>query len=106
MLEVKVVEEIDEINNLKEEYTEMSDTYNKFFDEIRTAKLSEDEILKYDSQFKTIGRKTLEMINTILTREQEVETKNNLGTDIVIVIFIIIFIATAAFLIINVLKHL
>jgi hypothetical protein len=46
------------------------------------------------------------MINTILTREQEVETKNNLGTDIVIVIFIIIFIATAAFLIINVLKHL
>ena len=95
-----------EINNLKEEYTEMSDTYNKFFDEIRTTKLSEDEILKYDSQFKTIGRKTLEMINTILTREQEVETKNNLGTDIVIVIFIIIFIATAAFLIINVLKHL
>jgi CHASE3 domain sensor protein len=95
-----------EINNLKEEYTEMSDTYNKFFDDIRTTKLSEDEILKYDSQFKTIGRKTLEMINTILTREQEVETKNNLGTDIVIVIFIIIFIATAAFLIINVLKHL
>jgi CHASE3 domain sensor protein len=95
-----------EINNLKTDYTEMSDTYNKFFDEIRVSKLSEDEILKYDTQFKTIGRKTLEMINTILIREQEAETKNNLGTDIVIVIFIIIFAATAAFLIINVLKHL
>ena len=46
------------------------------------------------------------MINNILSREQNVEAKNNWGTDIVIVIFIIIFMATAAFLIINVLKHL
>jgi hypothetical protein len=96
----------DEINSLKEDYSEMSDTYNKFFDEIRINKLSEDETIKYDTQFKTIGRKTLEMINSILTREEKIETKNNLGTDVIIVIFIIIFVATASFLIINVLKHL
>jgi hypothetical protein len=96
----------DEISNLKKEYSEMSDTYNKFFDEIRINKLSEDETIKYDMEFKTIGRKTLEMINSILTREEKVESKNNLGTDVIIVIFIIIFVATAGFLIINVLKNL
>ena len=95
-----------ETTSLKEDYSEMSDTYSKFFDEIRINKLSEDQVATYDDQFKKIGRKTIEMINNILSREQNVEAKNNWGTDIVIVIFIIIFMATAAFLIINVLKHL
>jgi hypothetical protein len=95
-----------EINGLKIDYTEMSDTYNKFFHEIRSKVLSQDEIINYDTQFKNIGRKTLQMINTISLREQNVSAKTDSQADILIAVFLIIFIAAASFLIINVLKYL
>lgn len=97
---------VTEINALKKDYTEMSDTYNKFFDEIRSNALIQDDIIKYDTQFKTIGRKTLEMINSILSREQVVSNKTDSQADILIAVFLIVFIATASFLIVNVLKYL
>ncbi len=96
----------EETSEIKSNYSEMSDAYNKFFHEIQSSKLDEAEILKYDDQFKKLGRRTLEIINSILTREQAVSTKNDFGADILIIIFLIIFVATATFLIINVLKHL
>lgn len=95
-----------EINALKKDYTEMSNTYNKFFDEIRSNALIQDDIIKYDTQFKKIGRKTLEMINSILSREQVVSVKTDSQADILIAVFLIVFIATASFLIVNVLKYL
>ncbi|MEJ2617470.1 MAG: hypothetical protein P8Z35_21130, partial [Ignavibacteriaceae bacterium] len=97
---------VTEINALKKDYTEMSDTYNKFFDEIRSNALIQDDIIKYDTQFKNIGRKTLEMINSILSREQVVSDKTDSQADILIAVFLIVFIATASFLIVNVLKYL
>ena len=95
-----------EISELKKDYTEMSDTYNKFFDEIRSDALSRDEIIKYDTQFKNIGRKTIDLINSILSREQVVSAKTDSQADILIAVFLIVFIGTASFLIINVLKYL
>ncbi|MFZ0453295.1 MAG: hypothetical protein WCE54_21280 [Ignavibacteriaceae bacterium] len=95
-----------EISELKEDYSEMSDTYNKFFDEIRSDTLTQDEIINYDSQFKKIGRKTIEMINSILSREQVVSAKTDSQADILIVFFLLVFVATASFLIVNVLKYL
>ena len=95
-----------EISELKKDYTEMSDTYNKFFDEIRSDALSRNEIIKYDTQFKNIGRKTIDLINSILSREQVVSAKTDSQADILIAVFLIVFIGTASFLIINVLKYL
>ncbi len=95
-----------EIIGIKRDYSEMSNTYNKFFDEIRSNNLSKDEIIKYDLEFKKIGRSTIEMINNILSREQNVSSRTDSHANILIVVFLIGFIATAGFLIINVLKHL
>ena len=95
-----------EISALKKDYTEMSDTYKKFFDEIRSNALTQDEIIRYDTQFKMIGRKTLVMINGILSREQTVSAHTDSQANILIAVFLIVFIATASFLIINVIKYL
>jgi ketopantoate reductase len=95
-----------EISALKQDYTEMSDTYKKFFDEIRSNVLTQDEIIRYDTQFKMIGRKTLVMINGILSREQTVSAHTDSQANILIAVFLIVFIATASFLIVNVLKYL
>jgi hypothetical protein len=95
-----------EITTIKADYTEMSGTYNKFFDEIRSNSLGQNEIIEYDEQFKKIGRRTLEMINSILLREQTVSASTDSQANILIIIFLVIFIATAGFLIVNVIKHL
>ncbi len=94
-----------EIKEIKADYSEMSDTYNKFFDDIRSNTLNQDEIAKYDEQFKKIGRRTLEMINSILVREQNVSSSMDSQADILIAVFLIIFVVTAGFLIVNVLKN-
>jgi hypothetical protein len=95
-----------EMNAIKKDYSEMSETYKSFFDEILSKKLSQDEINNYDEQFKTIGRSTINMINNILAREQSTSDNKDSQADVVIVIFLIVFISTAGFLIVNVLKHL
>jgi hypothetical protein len=95
-----------EMNGIKTDYSEMSETYKSFFDEILSKKLSQDEINNYDEQFKKIGRSTIDMINNILAREQSISDNKDTQADVLIVIFIIIFISTAGFLIVNVLKHL
>ena len=95
-----------EINGVKKDYSEMSGTYKKFFHDIISKSLNQDEIIKYDEEFKTIGRKTLEMINNILYRESKLSASKDLQSDILIGIFLVVFVLTAGFLIVNVLKHL
>lgn len=95
-----------EMNAIKTDYSEMSDTFKSFFNEILSKQLSQDEISNYDEQFKKIGRKTIEMINNILAREQSLSQQKDTQADVLIIIFLVIFISTAGFLIVNVLKHL
>lgn len=95
-----------DIARIKFNYTEMSDTYNKFFDDIKTNALSQNEVIKYDDKFKKIGRETLEIINSILAREQRIASRSDSQADILIGVFSTIFVAAAFFLIINVIKHL
>jgi len=95
-----------ETNEIRTDYSEMSDTFKSFFNEILSKQLSQDEINNYDDQFKKIGRKTIEMINNILIREQSLSQQKDTQADVLIVIFLVIFISTAGFLIVNVLKHL
>jgi len=95
-----------EIAIIKTDYSEMSGTYNKFFDDIRSNTLNQSEIANYDEQFKRIGRRTLEMINNILSSEQTVSDKTDSQANALIIIFLIVFISTAGFLIVNVIKHL
>jgi hypothetical protein len=95
----------DEINALREDYSEMSDQYSQFFDFIRSNSLNAKEIADYDQVFKQTGRKTLEMINNILSREHNISSSRDWQADILIAVFLIVFVITAGFLIINVLKH-
>ena len=95
-----------EINAIKADYSEMSNTYTNFFHEIKSDSLIQNKIIGYDEQFKKIGRKTIEMINNILHREQELSNKTDSHANILIAIFIIIFVATTGFLIVNIIKHL
>ncbi len=95
-----------EINEIKVDYSEMSSTYNNFFEQISSNLLNQDGINKYSEQFKVIGRRTLEMINNILSREAQISAKTDSQAYILIASFTIIFVATSAFLIVNVLKHL
>ncbi len=94
-----------EIDELKTDYSEMSDNYNQFFNDIRSDTLSREQIYVYDGKFKKTGRKTLEMINSILTREHDASSSKDSQADILIAIFLIVFVVTAGFLIVNVLKH-
>ncbi len=94
-----------EITELKADYSEMSENYNEFFDVIHSNKLSLEEINNYDQEFKKTGRKTLEMINNILAREHDTSSSRDLQADVLIAVFLIVFVITAGFLIINVLKH-
>ncbi len=95
-----------EINELSADHSELSGIYNKFFDKIRSGALSQIEIVKYDEQFKITGRKTLATIENILSREQKISSSTDTQADVLIVIFLIVFVATVSFLIVNVLKHL
>jgi hypothetical protein len=94
-----------ETNELKSDYTEMSNDYSQFFDVIRTRTLTADEIAKYDQEFKKIGRKTLNMINSILSREHNVSSSKDTQADVLIAVFLVVFVITAGFLIVNVLKY-
>jgi len=94
-----------EIEELRNDYSEMSDNYNQFFDVIRSSALSAEEIAKYDQEFKNIGRKTLQMINEILSREHNISSGRDSQADILIAVFLIVFVLTAGFLIVNVLKQ-
>jgi hypothetical protein len=94
-----------EIDELKTDYSEMSDNYNQFFDAIRSTTLSRDNIARYDAEFKKVGRRTIEMINNILTREHNQSSSKDSQADVLIAIFLIVFVVTAGFLIVNVLKH-
>ena len=94
-----------ETNELKSDYTEMSNDYSQFFDVIRTRTLTADEIAKYDQEFKKIGRKTLNMINSILSREHSVSSSKDTQADVLIAVFLVVFVITAGFLIVNVLKY-
>ncbi len=94
-----------EIIELKTDYSEMSDNYNEFFDVIRSNQLSMREVAKYDQEFKKTGRKTINMINNILAREHDISSSRDSQSDILIAVFLIVFVVTAGFLIINVLKH-
>ncbi len=94
-----------EIKELKTDYSEMSDNYNEFFDVIRSNELSLQDIANYDLEFKKTGRKTLDMINNILAREHDISGSRDSQSDILIAVFLIVFVITAGFLITNVLKH-
>ena len=95
-----------EINKINTDYSAMSDTYQNFFTEIRSSVLNRDEIAGYDVRFKKIGRETLEIINRILVREQTLSAKTDWQASVLIAIFLIVFVVTAGFLIVNVIKHL
>lgn len=95
-----------EINEIKTNDSVMSQAYIKFFDDIQSTKLSESKIAQYDAQFKTIGKKTLATINNILVREHEEMEKTDSRTNVLIIVFLIVFAAAAAFLAINVIKNL
>ena len=96
----------DEIKKLKANISEMSKTYNQFFHDIQNHKLSNDEITQYDDHFKKLGRGSLVIIENILKNEMENSAKVNSRTDVLIIIFSIVFVLIAAFLVVNVLKNL
>ena len=105
LIGLKALGETD-VNVLSTDHSELSSIYNKFFDEIRTGALNQTEIAVYDEQFKLAGRKTLATIDNILSREQYTSSSTDTQADVLIVIFLIVFVATVSFLIVNVLKHL
>lgn len=96
----------DEITKLKAANSEMSKTYNQFFHDIQNHKLSDDEIEQYDAHFKKLGRGSLEIINNILKKEITNSKNVDSRTDILIIIFSVVFVLIAAFLVVNVLKNL
>jgi hypothetical protein len=105
LIGLKVLTESD-INGIKTNNTEMSGVYNRFFEDIQSAKLSENKIAYYDAQFKISGQRTSEIIKNILAREHEEQIKNSSRTNFLIIIFLIVFSIAATFLAINVIKNL
>ncbi len=95
-----------ETGELKSSNSAMSDTYREFLDDIKSGKLTESKVARYDGEFKEIGRRSLRLIDGILAREQAVANGMDSKADILIVFFSVVFIGTTAFLVINVLRNL
>lgn len=96
----------DENKELRATIAEMSTAYNQFFHDIQNHKLSDDEIAQYDAHFKKLGRGSLVIIDNILKNETENSKSVNAKTDVLIIIFSVVFVLIAAFLVVNVLKNL
>ena len=96
----------DEITELKKTIAEMTSAYNHFFHDIQDHKLSDEEIAQYDTHFKMLGRGSLIIIDDILKFETENSSNVNSKTDLLIVIFSVVFVFIAGFLVVNVLKNL
>ncbi len=96
----------EEIGKLKATISEMSKAYNQFFHDIQNHKLGDDEIAQYDAHFKKLGRGSLVIIDDILKNEMQNSKNVDSRTDILIVIFSVVFVLIAAFLVVNVLKNL
>ena len=96
----------EETGELKSSNSAMSDTYREFLDDIKSGKLTESKVARYDDEFKEIGRRSLRLIDGILAREQAVANGMDSKADILIVFFSVVFIGTTAFLVINVLRNL
>lgn len=96
----------DEIKELKSSNSEMSDAYKDFFDDIKSGKLTENKAAQYDYQFKTIGQRSLGLIDSILAREQTISRELDSRADLLIIIFFVVFVGTTSFLVINVLRNL
>ncbi|MCL5268897.1 MAG: hypothetical protein M1469_12490 [Bacteroidetes bacterium] len=96
----------DEINELKSSNSAMSDTYKEFFDDIKSGKLTETKSALYDYEFKKIGQRSLDLIDGILAREQAVSIKMDSRADLLIIVFLAVFVGTTSFLVINVLRNL
>lgn len=82
----------------------MSKAYNQFFHDIQNHKLSDDEIAQYDAHFKKLCRSSLVIIENISKNEMENSIMVDSRTDILIIIFSVVFALIAAFLVVNVLK--
>ena len=96
-------EEIDELKNIN---SEMSDAYKDFFDRIQSSTIGDNKVSQYDAQFKKIGERSLEIIDNILEREQAASESMNSRAHVLIIIFSIVFVGTTSFLVVNVMKNL
>ena len=96
----------DELNELKSSNSAMSDTYREFFEDIKSGRLTEAKSAQYDTEFKNIGQRSLQLIDGVLARENAVSKQMDSRASLLIVFFSVIFVGTTSFLVINVLRNL
>jgi hypothetical protein len=95
-----------EADELKSSNSATSDLYKDFLDDIKSGRPSEGKAAEYDAKFKEIGQRSLQLIDSILTREQALSKEMDSKADLLIIAFSVIFIGTTSFLVINVLRNL
>jgi preprotein translocase subunit SecF len=95
-----------EITELKSGNSAISDAYTKFFDDIKSGKLTEAEAAQYDSEFRQIGQRSLQLIDGVLAREHAISRDMDSRADLLIIFFSVVFVGTTSFLVINVLRDL
>lgn len=96
----------EETAELKSSNSEMSDVYRGFFEDMKSGKLTEAKADQYDQHFKKIGQSSLQLIDGILAREEAVSEKMDSRADVLIFVFLAVFIGTTSFLVVNVLRNL
>ncbi|MGC8653460.1 MAG: hypothetical protein ACP5US_05660 [Candidatus Kryptoniota bacterium] len=96
----------DEIKGFDSTNSALANIYKNFFDDVRSGKLTDDQITKYDKEFKEYGSASLQLINNSLNRNQAILGKLELRSNILIVLFTIAFAAIASSLVISVLRNL
>lgn len=96
----------DETSELTSSNSAMSDVYKEFFEDIKSGKLTETKSAQYDSDFKKVGQRFIQIIDGVLAREQAVSQKTDHRANLLIIVFSVVFIGTTSFLVINVLRNL
>ncbi len=95
--------EVDELRILN---SQTSEVYKDFFERLRTAALETNQLAHYDETFKAMGRRSLEIIDAVLAKQENVAKAMDSRSQTLIVVFALVFIGTTSFLVVNVLKNL
>ncbi len=96
----------EETNELRSGNSQLSDAYKDFFEDIKSGKLTDAKADTYDREFKQLGQRSLELIDGILAREEAVSSKMDSRADLLVFAFLVVFVGTTSFLVVNVLRNL
>ncbi len=95
-----------EADELRSSNSAMSEVYREFFEDVKSGQMTESKSARYDVEFKAIGQRSMHIIDAAIERGDGISKRMDSQANLLIIVFSIVFIGAASFLVINVLRSL